>query len=92
MKNCCGSECLITPPKGFVPPEGTSAGKSFDLVCTFEPAEDGKLKLTVLGDTPMDSGDDKDGDEAAASKPDYSEYSKGMMSDMAGGQAQGQMA
>ena len=90
-KNCCDSSCLITPPKGFVPPEGTDAGKPFDMVCTFEPVEGGKLKLTKLGDTDMgkDENDDEGKEQKQESKPDYSGYAQGIMGGM-GGQQGGQ--
>lgn len=79
-KNCCESSCLITPPKGFVPPEGTAQGTPFDMVCTFEPTAEGKLRMTKLGE--MDMGGEDDDYEKAPSKPDYSEYSQGIMGGM----------
>lgn len=90
-KNCCKGSCLITPPKGFVPPEGTAQGKPFNLVCTFEPSEDGMLKLTQLGDIRMEESDEDDkGEETMQSKPDYSQYAQGIMGGMGeGGMGQG---
>jgi len=73
-----GSKVEFTPPESFHAPEGTEAGKEFDLVCTFRPSADGKLCMTKLGDTDMPGYDDKDEDR----KPDYSEYSKGLMDQM----------
>lgn len=70
---------VITPPKGFVPPEGTS-GKPFDMVCTFEATPDGKLKMTKLGDSAVG--------ETSDSKPDYSKYAQGLMGAMEPGESE----
>lgn len=72
------------PPEGFHAPEGIEAGKEFDLVCTFRPSGDGKLCMTKLGDTNMPGYDGKDEER----KPDYSEYSKGLMDQIGEGGAQ----
>lgn len=61
-----------------MPPDGSQAGKPFDLVCTFEVASNGNLLLTKLGDQEMDHDESKESD----SKPDYGNYSKGLMSGM----------
>lgn len=77
MENATG--IVITPPKGFVPPEGM-AGKPFDVVCTFEPTQDGKLKMVKLGDAVVG--------ETSESKPDYSSYAKGLMGAMEPGESE----
>ena len=66
---------VFIPPKGFVAPDSAANGGKFDLVCTFEPLPDGKLKLVKLGDMEISDG-------ALTHKPDYSEYSKSMMESM----------
>ena len=42
----------FTPPDGAVP-EGTAKGETFDLVCTFELNEEGKVCLTQMGEHDM---------------------------------------
>lgn len=69
------------PPKGFVPPEGSEAGKPFDVVCTFE-VRDGKLCLKVLGETEMPG---YNGDREESPPPDYKDMAAGTVSDMAAG-------
>jgi hypothetical protein len=64
----------FTPPKEFVAPAGTEAGKQFDLVCTFESKQGGTLCLVQLGDTKMPGYDGKDNE----SKPDYKQYAQAM--------------
>ena len=85
------NELCFEPPKGFVPPEGTAVGKPFDVVCTFEAREDGKLELTKLGDVSMEPDKEDEGEETeqeggegevadeSGSKPDYSQYTQGIM-------------
>lgn len=82
------NELCFTPPKGFVPPEGSEKGKPFDVVCTFEPTEDGQLELTMIGNTPVDKDKDEEGESKTESKPDYSQMAQGIMGGMQ--QAQGE--
>lgn len=77
MNEPSSAATLITPPKGFVPPEGTAPGKPFDLVCTFVTKEDGRLEMTKLGNSDMSTQP-----PAPETKPDYSEYANGIMSEV----------
>lgn len=76
-----GEAVEFQPPSTFRIPENVKPGEEFDLVCSFK-VKDGKLCLTKLGDTDMPKY--KGGGWRGGSKPDYSEYSKGIMSDMSG--------
>jgi hypothetical protein len=80
-------------PDGFAIPDGTDPGKPFDLVCSFEPTEGGDpdgtgkgkmVCMTKFGN--MDAPGYKDGKKSDTDRtdyrPDYSQYSKGMMDDM----------
>jgi hypothetical protein len=69
MKN---GKVEFTPPTGATP-EGTEAGKEFDLVCTFRVKDDGDVCLVMMGDTKMEGYDEK------AERPSYRKYAKGMM-------------
>lgn len=59
-------------PDGVVP-EGTQAGEEFDMVCSFRVKDSGQVCMTMMGDAKMPGYDEKD------KRPDYREYSKGMM-------------
>ncbi len=65
------------PPEGVVP-EGTSAGESFDLVCTFSVKDNGSVCLTVMGDSEM-PGYDKGKVSTKEDKPGYGDMAQGMM-------------
>jgi hypothetical protein len=68
------------PPKEFKIPEGAEPGKPFDVVCTFEPKEGGKLCLTKIGDVDVDY--DEKG-EQQETHPGYEAESDSMMNAMA---------
>lgn len=74
-----GEKVEFMPPEGFVIPEGSDG--EFSIVCDFR-MEGNKLCMTKLGDHKMPGYD-----EGSDSKPDYSEYAKGMQSQMNGGQS-----
>ena len=71
-------------PKGFVPPAGSEGGKEFNLVCSFQASEGGKLCMTKLGDVKMPGygGEESEAKNAQESKPDYSDYAKGIQSEL----------
>lgn len=71
---------IFTPPKEFRPPDNAKAGEEFDLVCSFEPVEGGKLRLCKLGDVELEY--EKGEEEKGTNKPGYGEYARGMMQGM----------
>lgn len=78
-----GESFEFTPPEGFTAPDGSEGGKPFDLVCTFEPCEGGKLRLVKLGDVEMPAGDyAKEESGRGRYRPSYGRYSRGMMDEM----------
>jgi len=78
----------FVPPKDFKPPENSQPDKDWDMVCSFRTKSDGKICMTKLGDVDMPGyGSKKDESEAKETehKPDYGQYSEGIMSSMAEG-------
>ena len=71
------------PPEGVVP-EGTTAGESFDMVCTFNVKDNGTVCMTHLGDMEMPGCGDKKEHAKKEDKPGYGEAAQGMMSTMGG--------
>lgn len=75
----CGAP--FTPPKSFRLPEGVGVGEPFDMVCTFESTENGKLRMTKLGDTEIETKE-YESEETPKSKPNYEQYAQGIMGGM----------
>ena len=77
-----GSRVEFAPPKSFNAPDNVEPGKDFDLVCSFQVKPDGKLCMTKLGDLDMPGYGSAKDEEKTEHKPDYGEYSKGIMNEM----------
>ena len=68
-------------------PEGSEAGKQFDLVCSFEVKPDGMVCMTKMGDMDMPGYKNGESHEEYEHRPDYSEYAKGLSEGMGEGGA-----
>jgi hypothetical protein len=69
-------------PMAHAVPEGTAAGDTFDLVCTFKLCDSGRVCMTQMGDV-MAEEDDK-----VKTRPDFKDEAKSIQDTMlAGGSA-----
>lgn len=82
-KSCDSGSCEfeIPVPDGFTLPENAKPGEAFSIVCDLEVSPDGKmLTVTKIGDVETKS-EGAEPKEEASYKPDYSDYSQGIMSE-----------